>query len=186
MSSSAASRARAVEASLRAHAERLLRGRPHAASELATKLAAVCERRRGSARAPTAALYAGARCAERAQAVVRSLPLDDAAYARWHVAQRGVGSRRPRAAGAIAAELAVRGVPRAAAAAALAAADDGAAAAAAARAGRRAQARAADGGLAALRRRGFSYATARAALDADAEEAAEEARALDAAAPRLA
>ena len=52
--------AASVEASLLAHAQRLLRGRPWARGELAAKLAAVCHRRRGSARAPTAALFARA------------------------------------------------------------------------------------------------------------------------------
>ena len=47
-----------VEASLLAHAQRLLRGRPWARGELAAKLAAVCHRRRASARSRSKLLYA--------------------------------------------------------------------------------------------------------------------------------
>lgn len=102
-------------------------------------------------------------------ASLRPGEVDDATYAAWHVDQRS--ARRQRAAAAVAGELAARGVPRATAMSALAGFNDAAAATAFARSKRRAFARAEDGGLAALRRRGFSYATARAALAATADDA---------------
>ncbi len=86
----------------------MLSGRAHAASELERKLCSLLLRKRAPAEA--ARSLAASVCGELSE---RGL-LDDATYARWHVAQRdaaAVGARRPRSRAQLAGELLQKGVP---------------------------------------------------------------------------
>jgi len=109
----------------------LLANRPHSAAELSRKLAAVALRRAAKGGGGAAAAAAdpaappppcprAAAAAAVAALAARGL-VDDAAYARWHVAQRGAArAARPRSRAQLLGELAGKAVARGAADAALA------------------------------------------------------------------